>query len=190
MGRATSSCSAQGGIRDTTVQSSPRFVTTFKAWAIPDMQVDAVRFTGNGYVGTVATDIAFRQADRATPGGPDPERGPLRTGRPRDDRIRTRDACRRARRRHRRPACHRREAVLDRRGHGGRSRWRSSTPRSGPGSSARRTPIGPRAATRAAATRPVAAATIETTSATRCCSRRSTPTGTVVARCRSSSRTT
>ena len=41
---------AQQGLHDATVQSTPRFVTTFKRWAVPNMEVGSVRFTGHGYV--------------------------------------------------------------------------------------------------------------------------------------------
>ena len=56
---------AQGGIRAAAIQASPRYVTSFKAWAVPNMQIDAVRFTRDGYVGTVSLEPAFRQSDRA-----------------------------------------------------------------------------------------------------------------------------
>ena len=55
---------AQRGIREATVQASPRFVTTFGRWAVPNMEVGAVRFTGSGYVGTVQYVAQFRTTDR------------------------------------------------------------------------------------------------------------------------------
>ena len=56
---------AQRGIHDAAVQSSPRFVTTFQAWAAPNMQIGAVRFTGHGYVGTVTFDAPIPPARTA-----------------------------------------------------------------------------------------------------------------------------
>ena len=55
---------AQRGIRGATVQSSPRYVTTFVRWAAPNLEIGAVRFTGRGYVGTVGYSALFRTADR------------------------------------------------------------------------------------------------------------------------------
>ena len=54
---------SQRGIRQAAVQTSPRFVTTFAAWAAPNLYVDAVLFTGRGYV-TDEFTAYFRQADR------------------------------------------------------------------------------------------------------------------------------
>ena len=55
---------AQRGLHDATVQSSPRFVTTFAPWAAPSMTVGAVRFNGHGYVGSLRFDAPFRASDR------------------------------------------------------------------------------------------------------------------------------
>jgi hypothetical protein len=55
---------AQRGIHAASVQSSPRFVTTFKDWAAPNMEIGAVRFTGRGYVGMVSYMAQFRVTDR------------------------------------------------------------------------------------------------------------------------------
>lgn len=55
---------AQRGIHEATVQSSPRFVTTFKAWAPPNVDVQAVRFTGSHYVESQGFFAGFRQSDR------------------------------------------------------------------------------------------------------------------------------
>ncbi|HEV8546638.1 MAG TPA: Ig-like domain-containing protein [Candidatus Limnocylindrales bacterium] len=55
---------AQRGIHEVSVQSSPRFVTTFKAWAPPNVDVQAVRFTGSHYVESQGYFAAFRQSDR------------------------------------------------------------------------------------------------------------------------------
>jgi hypothetical protein len=55
---------AQRGIRDVTVRSSPRFVTTFAQWAAPNLMIGSVRFTGHGYVGTEQFVAQFRAADR------------------------------------------------------------------------------------------------------------------------------
>jgi hypothetical protein len=55
---------AQRGLRDATVQSKPRFVTTFERWAPPNVDIGAVRFTGRGYVGTVHFAAEFRSSDR------------------------------------------------------------------------------------------------------------------------------
>lgn len=55
---------AQRGLREATVQSSPRFVTTFQRWAAPNMDIGAVRFTGHAYVGTLRFGAQFRASDR------------------------------------------------------------------------------------------------------------------------------
>ena len=55
---------AQAGIRDVTVQASPRFISTFKAASIPNIEVAGVRFTKQGFVGTVRFEAAFRMSDR------------------------------------------------------------------------------------------------------------------------------
>ena len=55
---------AQRGVRAATVQSSPRFATTFERWAAPNMEIGAVRFTGDAYIGAVQYSATFRSADR------------------------------------------------------------------------------------------------------------------------------
>jgi hypothetical protein len=55
---------AQRGLRQATVQSSPRFITTFERWAAPNMDVGAVRFTGHGYLRAPHYAAQFRSADR------------------------------------------------------------------------------------------------------------------------------
>ena len=55
---------AQRGLRSATVQPSPRFVTMFGRSAAPNIDIGAVRFTGEGYVGTVHFAAQFRAADR------------------------------------------------------------------------------------------------------------------------------
>jgi alpha-2-macroglobulin len=56
---------AQRGLRDATVQSSPRLQTQFRAWAMPNMVINGVHFTGSRYVEGVEHPVAFRAADRA-----------------------------------------------------------------------------------------------------------------------------
>jgi hypothetical protein len=55
---------AQRGIRSATVQSSPRFTTTFPRWGAPGFDIGAVRFNGQGYVGAVVFEAQFRVSDR------------------------------------------------------------------------------------------------------------------------------
>ncbi|HEX5822986.1 MAG TPA: alpha-2-macroglobulin family protein, partial [Candidatus Limnocylindrales bacterium] len=55
---------AQRGLRSATVQSAPRFVTTFGRTAAPNVDIGAVRFTGHGYVGTLHFGARFRTEDR------------------------------------------------------------------------------------------------------------------------------
>jgi hypothetical protein len=55
---------AQRGIRTATVQTSPRYITSFAPWAAPTMYLGAVRFTGHGYVAPVSFAAYFRAADR------------------------------------------------------------------------------------------------------------------------------
>lgn len=55
---------AQAGIRDAVIQTSPRFVTTFEPWAPPNVDIQAVRFTGRRYVIGAGFSARFRSADR------------------------------------------------------------------------------------------------------------------------------
>lgn len=55
---------AQRGLRDVTIQSSPRFVTTFASWAPPNVEIGAVRFTGATYVVGGMFSAGFRETDR------------------------------------------------------------------------------------------------------------------------------
>jgi hypothetical protein len=55
---------AQRGLRDATVQSSARYVTTFESWAAPNVDIGAVKFTGTGYVDGGQFRADFRQAER------------------------------------------------------------------------------------------------------------------------------
>ncbi len=55
---------AQRGLRDATIQSSARFVTTFEPWAAPNMVIAAVRFTGTTYVAGGRFSADFREGDR------------------------------------------------------------------------------------------------------------------------------
>lgn len=55
---------AQRGLHEATVQSSPRFVTTFERWAAPNLSVGAVRFDGHRYVGSLRFEAQFRTTDR------------------------------------------------------------------------------------------------------------------------------
>ena len=53
----------QLGLRDVVVQRSPRYVGAFESWAVPNMLVTGVRFTGSAY--TSATySASFRTQDR------------------------------------------------------------------------------------------------------------------------------
>jgi hypothetical protein len=56
---------AQRGLRDATVQRSPRLQTQFRAWAMPNMVINGVHFTGSRYVDAAEYPVAFRAADRA-----------------------------------------------------------------------------------------------------------------------------
>ena len=56
---------AQLGIRDATVQSSSRYLSTFARWAAPNLYIDAVRFTGRGYTQTQSFAARFRVEDRS-----------------------------------------------------------------------------------------------------------------------------
>ncbi len=54
----------QQGLRDVVVQGSPRFVGAFQSWAVPNVFVTAVRFTGTGFT-TAGYSASFRTADRS-----------------------------------------------------------------------------------------------------------------------------
>ncbi len=106
---------AQRGLREATVQSSRRFVTTYERWAAPNLTVGAVRFDGHGYVGGLRFDAGFKASDRRL-------RVDLATGAPRyapgdmaTRRCPHTRCIRRTDRRHRHPAGRRREAVHHRR---------------------------------------------------------------------------
>ena len=55
---------AQRGIRTATVQAARRYVTVYPTWGAPNLSIGAVRFTGDGYVGTLWYGAAFRFTDR------------------------------------------------------------------------------------------------------------------------------
>ena len=55
---------AQAGIRDAQVGDSARYLGTFDAAAVPNLDIVAVRFTGRGYVGTDWYRAELRRADR------------------------------------------------------------------------------------------------------------------------------
>ena len=55
---------AQSGIRTATVQTARRYVTTFPTWGAPNLSIGGVRFTGDGYVGTLWYGAIFRFTDR------------------------------------------------------------------------------------------------------------------------------
>ena len=55
---------AQRGIRTATVQSARRYVTGFPTWGAPNLSIGGVRFTGDGYVGTLWYGATFRFTDR------------------------------------------------------------------------------------------------------------------------------
>ena len=54
----------QQGIRSALVQGSPRFTTRFAAWAPPNIDIGAVRWTGREFVGAVTFAAQFRTEDR------------------------------------------------------------------------------------------------------------------------------
>lgn len=54
----------QRGLRTAVVQSSPRFVGTLEPWAVPNVYVTGVRFTGTSYVTPESYNAAFRYEDR------------------------------------------------------------------------------------------------------------------------------
>ncbi len=56
---------AQRGLREAIVQSSPRLVERFEAWAVPNVQITAVRFTGSAYVDAGGYEASFRSGDRS-----------------------------------------------------------------------------------------------------------------------------
>ncbi len=56
---------AQRGLREATVQRSPRLVTRFEQWAIPNVSISAVHFTGKRYVQAEEYHPFFRASDRA-----------------------------------------------------------------------------------------------------------------------------
>ena len=55
---------AQRGIRTAVVQPARRYVTAFPTWGAPNLSIGGVRFTGEGYVGTVWYGAVFRFTDR------------------------------------------------------------------------------------------------------------------------------
>jgi hypothetical protein len=55
---------AQRGIRTATVQPARRYVTSFPTWGAPNLSIGGVRFTGDGYVGTLWYGTVFRFTDR------------------------------------------------------------------------------------------------------------------------------
>jgi hypothetical protein len=67
---------AQRGLRDARVQSSPHLLTQFRSWALPNLTISAVHFTGTRYVLADEFGVPFRAADRALTVG-------LTTNRPR-----------------------------------------------------------------------------------------------------------
>ena len=56
---------AQRGIRDATVQRSPRLQTRFRDWAVPNVVISGVHFTGTRYVEIGEYAASFRSTDRA-----------------------------------------------------------------------------------------------------------------------------
>src|SRR4029453_14221648 len=56
---------AQRGIRDPTVQRSPRLQTRFQDWAVPNVVISGVHFTGTRYIEIGEYGASFRNADRA-----------------------------------------------------------------------------------------------------------------------------
>ena len=56
---------AQRGLREATVQRSPRLVTRFERWAIPNVSISAVHFTGKRYVQSEEYNPFFRASARA-----------------------------------------------------------------------------------------------------------------------------
>jgi hypothetical protein len=56
---------AQRGIRDATVQRSPRLQARFQDWAVPNVVISGVHFTGTRYIEIGEYGASFRNADRA-----------------------------------------------------------------------------------------------------------------------------
>jgi hypothetical protein len=56
---------AQRGLRDASIQSSPHLLTQFRSWAVPNLTISAVHFTGKRYVLADVYGVPFRAADRA-----------------------------------------------------------------------------------------------------------------------------
>ncbi len=56
---------AQRGLREVTVRASSRFKFPFPTWAAPNLEIGAVRFTGDRYLVAGGYTAAFRQTDRA-----------------------------------------------------------------------------------------------------------------------------
>jgi hypothetical protein len=67
---------AQRGLREATIQRSPRLVTRFESWAVPNVAINAVHFTGTRYVQSEEYHPSFRASERAVEVG-------LTTARPR-----------------------------------------------------------------------------------------------------------
>ncbi len=84
--------SAQLGLRDASVQASPRYATPFPAWGAPGILIGAVRFTGSGYVEGGAFGADFRATDRAITLDLQPDRSRYAPGDEVTVKVRTRDA--------------------------------------------------------------------------------------------------
>ena len=82
---------AQRGLREATVQSSPRLVTTFERWAVPNVVIAAVHFTGTRYVQSDEYYASFRASDREVDVALTPDRARYAPGDPVTLDVRTRD---------------------------------------------------------------------------------------------------
>ena len=82
---------AHRGLRSTTVQASPRYVTTFHDWATPNLGIGGVRFTGRGYT-VVGFEAQFRIGDRALSVDLTPKAARYAPGATATVDVRTRDA--------------------------------------------------------------------------------------------------
>ena len=145
----------QLGLRDVVVQRSPRYVGSFESWAVPNVLVTAVRFTGKRlHLGRVLGVVPRPGPSHRRPA--DRGQDALQPARPGDRRGSDERRSRQADRRKRRAPGDRREALRHRRRPGRRSAGRHLHVGRARASSAatrriaRRRTMGPEAATRPA----------------------------------------
>ncbi len=82
---------AQRGLREATVQGSPRLVTTFERWAVPNVVIAAVHFTGTRYILSDEYYASFRATDREVDVTLTPDRARYSPRDPVELDVRTRD---------------------------------------------------------------------------------------------------